>query len=165
MIYTVAMVSLHSNINNTKMEDRTKLASELNLLLADFQMYYQNLRGFHWNIQGRNFFELHVKFEELYNDAAIKVDEVAERILTVGGTPIHSFADYVEKAKIKAVTNVHNGEVAVKTIIADLNEIIERERTIQELAEEARDTGSGDMISAFIEEQEKTLWMFNAWLK
>jgi len=147
------------------MEDRTKLASELNLLLADFQMYYQNLRGFHWNIQGRNFFELHVKFEELYNDAAIKVDEVAERILTVGGTPIHSFADYVEQAKIKAVTNVHNGEVAVKTIIADLNGIIERERTIQELAEETRDTGSGDMISAFIEEQEKTLWMFNAWLK
>jgi starvation-inducible DNA-binding protein len=147
------------------MEDRTKLANELNLLLADFQMYYQNLRGFHWNIQGRNFFELHVKFEELYNDAAIKVDEVAERILTVGGTPLHSFADYVAQAKIEAVTNVHHGEKAVQIIIANLNSIIERERTIQDLAEEARDTGSGDMISAFIEEQEKTLWMFNAWLK
>jgi len=147
------------------MKDRTKLSEQLNLLLADFQMYYQNLRGFHWNIQGRNFFELHVKFEELYNDAAMKVDEVAERVLTIGATPMHSFSDYIEQADIKATTDVHNGEVAVKAIISNINSIIKRERTIQELADEAGDTGSGDMISAFIEEQEKTLWMFNAWLK
>jgi starvation-inducible DNA-binding protein len=147
------------------MKDRTKLTEQLNLLLADFQMYYQNLRGFHWNIQGRNFFELHVKFEELYNDTAIKVDEVAERILTIGATPMHSFSDYIDQASIKAATNIHHGETAVNTIIKNINSIIERERTIQELAEEVGDTGSGDMISAFIEEQEKTLWMFNAWLK
>ncbi len=147
------------------MKDRTKLAEQLNLLLADFQMYYQNLRGFHWNIQGRNFFELHVKFEELYNDAAMKVDEVAERVLTIGATPMHSFSDYIAQADIKAATDVHNGEVAVKAVISNINSIINRERTIQELADEVGDTGSGDMISAFIEEQEKTLWMFNAWLK
>lgn len=147
------------------MKDRTQLAEQLNLLLADFQMYYQNLRGFHWNIQGRNFFELHVKFEELYHDTAIKVDEVAERLHTVGATPMHSFADYVDQADIKAVTNVHDGEIAVKAIISNVKSIIQRERTIQDLADQVGDTGSGDMISAFIEEQEKTLWMFNAWLK
>jgi len=147
------------------MTDRTQLTKQLNLLLADFQIYYQNLRGFHWNIQGRSFFELHMKFEELYNDAAIKVDEVAERVLTIGATPMHSFSEYVDQANIKAVTNIHDGEIAVKTIIGNVNAIIERERAIQKLAEEAGDTGSGDMISAFIEEQEKTLWMFNAWLK
>lgn len=147
------------------MEDRTKLAEQLNLLLADFQMYYQNLRGFHWNIQGRNFFELHVKFEELYNDTAMKVDEVAERILTIGATPMHSFKDYIDQANITASINVHDGEEAVKTIIHNINSIILRERTIQHIAELIGDTGSNDMISAFIEEQEKTLWMFNAWLK
>jgi starvation-inducible DNA-binding protein len=147
------------------MKDRSNLAAELNLLLADFQMYYQNLRGFHWNIQGKNFFELHVKFEELYNDATIKVDEVAERVLTIGATPVHSFLEYVALANIKAVTNVHDDETAVKTIVANTKSIIERERTIQQLADDLGDTGSGDMISAFIEEQEKTLWMFNAWLK
>ena len=147
------------------MKDRTQLTETLNLLLADFQMYYQNLRGFHWNIQGRDFFELHVKFEELYNDAAVKVDEVAERVLTIGGTPLHSFDDYTSKANITAKTNVHDGETAVKTIVSNLNSIIERERVVQELAEEAGDTGSADMVSAFIEEQEKTLWMYNAWLK
>ena len=147
------------------MKDTTKLPTQLNLLLANFQMYYQNLRGFHWNIQGRNFFELHAKFEEMYNDTAMKVDQIAERILTIGATPMDNFADYIANASIKATTNVHDGKVAVKTIIDNLNNIIARERTIQKLAEEAGDTGSGDMISAFIEEQEKNLWMFNAWLK
>jgi starvation-inducible DNA-binding protein len=77
------------------MDTTTEIASELNVLLANYQIYYQNLRGFHWNIQGRDFFELHVKFEELYNDGAIKIDEVAERILTIEATPLHSFTDYL----------------------------------------------------------------------
>ena len=60
----------------------TKIAEELNHLLANFQIYYQNLRGIHWNIKGKRFFDLHVKFEELYNDANMKVDALAERVLT-----------------------------------------------------------------------------------
>ena len=60
------------------------LAAELNLLLANFQVYYQNLRGLHWNIRGKRFFDLHLKFEELYNDSQIKIDLIAERILTLG---------------------------------------------------------------------------------
>ena len=80
-------------LNSIRLEiDKTKIiAEELNLLLANFQLYYQNLRGIHWNIKGCDFFNLHVKFEELYDDANMKVDEIAERILTLGQTPLHTF--------------------------------------------------------------------------
>ncbi len=138
---------------------------KLNNLLADFQIYYQNLRGFHWNIQGREFFELHVKFEELYNDAALKVDEIAERILTVGGTPLHSVQDYLNTSSIEAVKNVHDGETSVKTIISNLETLVSKEREIKDVAGDSGDSGTEDQMSAFIEEQEKTLWMYKAWLK
>jgi len=75
------------------------LVAELNILLANFQVYYQNLRGLHWNIRGKRFFDLHVKFEELYNDAQLKVDLIAERVLTLGGVPLHSFDDYIKNCK------------------------------------------------------------------
>lgn len=147
------------------MKNRTELTANLNQLLADYQVYYQNLRGFHWNIQGKNFFELHLKFEELYLDSAVKIDDVAERILTIGGTPLHSFADYAANSNINAATNVHNGEQAVKSIVNNLSQILDSERKIKEDAEKLNDSGTADMVSAFIEEQEKTLWMYNAWLK
>ena len=81
------------------------LAENLNTLLANFQLYYQNLRGIHWNIKGRAFFDLHVKFEELYNDANMKVDEIAERILTLGETPLHTFDDYTNYGKVPVGKN------------------------------------------------------------
>jgi starvation-inducible DNA-binding protein len=147
------------------MDTKREIANELNSLLANYQIYYQNLRGFHWNIQGRNFFELHVKFEELYNDGAIKIDEVAERILTIDATPLHSFADYLEIASLKPATDVHNGELAVKTIVENLSAIVDQQKNIRKYAEDGDDGATADMMATFIEEQEKTLWMFKAWLK
>lgn len=147
------------------MENNNLVIDKLNALLADYQIYYQNLRGFHWNIQGRDFFELHVKFEELYNDSAVKIDEIAERILTVGGTPLHSFDDYLSIASIAPLKNVHDGETAVKTIVKNISELIVMEREIKELAADSGDSGTEDQLSAFIEEQEKSLWMYKAWLK
>ena len=82
-------------------KESEELVIELNGLLSNFQMYYQNLRGLHWNIRGKRFFDLHLKFEELYNDLLLKIDEVAERILTLGHTPKHNYADYRTTSKIK----------------------------------------------------------------
>ena len=147
------------------MKENKIIINKLNELLADFQIYYQNLRGFHWNIQGKAFFELHVKFEELYTDAAMKVDEIAERILTVGGVPLHGFEDYLATAHIKPIKNVHDGETAVQTIISNLEHVVSVERSLKELAGESGDSGTEDQMSALIEEQEKTLWMYKAWLK
>lgn len=142
-----------------------RLINDLNALLADYQIYYQNLRGFHWNIQGKHFFELHVKFEELYNDSAMKIDEIAERILTIDGLPLHSFDDYLSTATISPKKNIHNGEKAVAAIIEDLQSIVVTEKEIKEQAANAGDDGTEDLMSAFIDGQEKVLWMMKAWLK
>ena len=90
------------------------LCKELNALLCDLHVFYQNMRGFHWNVQGQNFFELHAKFEEFYTDLQVKIDEVAERVLTLGGQPLHTMQDYVAGATIPAVKDVHDGVEAVR---------------------------------------------------
>ncbi|OCK42072.1 DNA starvation/stationary phase protection protein [Tenacibaculum soleae] len=141
-----------------------KLIIELNSLLANFQVYYQNVRGLHWNIKGRNFFELHTKFEEFYTDAQEKVDLIAERILTLQGTPLHTFDDYVKLSTVKIGKNVSNDEKAVALIVNSVSELLKIERIILELSDEAGDEGTNAMMSDFISEQEKMLWMMNAWL-
>ncbi|WP_272148806.1 Dps family protein [Tenacibaculum aiptasiae] len=141
-----------------------ELVKELNSLLANFQVYYQNVRGLHWNIKGKNFFELHVKFEEFYTDAQEKVDLIAERILTLQGTPLHTFSDYTELSKVKVGKNISNDVEAVTLVVDSLSELLKIERAILELSDEADDEGTNSMMSDFIAEQEKTLWMMNAWL-
>ncbi len=140
------------------------LANDLNQLLANFQLYYQNLRGIHWNIKGRAFFDLHVKFEELYTDANLKVDEIAERILTLGATPLHTFEDYNKAAKVPVGKNISKDEKAVHLIVDSLSELLKIERGILETSADANDEGTNSMMSGFITEQEKTVWMMKAWL-
>lgn len=151
--------SLGLNAKETK-----EIAEDLNLLLASFQTYYQNLRGIHWNIKGNNFFGLHVKFEELYTEANIKVDEIAERILTLGETPLHTFSDYVKTTKVPVGKNVSKDVDAVKLIVNSITQLLILERQILDKAGEANDEGTNSMMSDFITEQEKTVWMMNAWL-
>src|SRR5690606_32528929 len=99
-----------------------ELSEDLNILLADLQIYYQNLRGVHWNIKGEQFFQLHPKFEELYLDAQEKVDLVAERILTLGATPLHTFEDYVEHSTVKVGKNISEAEASVQLILDSIQE-------------------------------------------
>ena len=141
-----------------------ELANQLNYLLANFQIYYQNLRGIHWNIKGKNFFDLHVKFEELYTDANMKVDAIAERVLTLGETPLHTFEDYTNVAKVPVGKNISKDENAVELIVDSLTELLQIEREILNASDEANDEGTNSMMSDFITEQEKTVWMMNAWL-
>ncbi|WP_075343401.1 Dps family protein [Tenacibaculum agarivorans] len=145
-------------------EKTIKEVKELNRLLANYQIFYQSLRGLHWNIKGKNFFELHVKFEELYLDAQDKIDLIAERILTLQGTPIHTFEDYINESEVLAGKNINNDETAVQLIIDSIAVLLKIERTILELSDEISDEGTNSMMSDFISEQEKTLWMFRAWL-
>lgn len=145
-------------------EKSKSLAEDLNVLLANFQVYYQNLRGIHWNIKGKRFFDLHVKFEELYNDANLKVDEIAERILTLGQTPLHTFEDYSAKAKVPVGKNISEDEKAVQLIVDSLSQLLLLERELLESSGDANDEGTNSMMSDFITEQEKTVWMMKAWL-
>ena len=140
------------------------VANELQSLLADFQVYYTNLRGFHWNIKGRGFFQLHEGFEKMYDDAAAKIDEVAERILTLNGTPAHNFTDYLKTASIKETGVVSNGDEAVKNILESLKTLIGKERKVLKTASEGGDETTVALMSDFIAEQEKSVWMLTAYL-
>jgi len=147
--------------------DKTKskiLADGLNNLLADYMMFYQNTRGLHWNIKGNKFFELHLKFEELYTDLLIKVDEVAERILTLGVTPLHTFDDYLATANISAVKNVSDGNQGVQSILDAFQVIITKQRELLTLSADAGDEGTNALMSDYIREQEKLVWMYSSYL-
>lgn len=148
-------------IQTTKAKE---LAAHLNDLLADYQIHYQNLRGFHWNIQGPQFFELHVKFEELYTAAQVSIDEIAERILTLGETPRHTFADYLASASIPVHKDVTDAQGTVEGTLAGLTILLSKEREILGLASEAGDEGTVDLMTGYISIQEKTTWMLSAYL-
>jgi starvation-inducible DNA-binding protein len=140
-----------------------ELAENLNVLLANYQVFYMNTRGFHWNIRGDKFFELHLKFEELYNNLLLKIDEIAERILTLGAVPIHTYTDYLKISEIKEVKNLSEATVTVQNILESLKSIILLERKILKLSEEA-DEGTNALMSDYIREQEKLVWMYSAYL-
>lgn len=141
-----------------------ELNQKLNILLANYQMFYMNVRGFHWNIKGRKFFELHLKFEELYDDLVLKVDEIAERILTLQGKPDHSFSTYLEKTSIPEMKDVSDGEQAVKGLLDSFQIILPIQREILSLASDADDEGTSALMSDYIREQEKLVWMYNAFM-
>jgi starvation-inducible DNA-binding protein len=148
--------------------DATKskqLSEKLNLLLANYQVFYINARGFHWNITGEKFFELHAKFEEIYNDLLVKVDEIAERILTLGYTPLHSFSDYTMIATVKEAKDISDGKQAVEKVVEGFQALVQVEREILSLSQETGDEGSSALMSDYIRQQEKQLWMYSAYLK
>ncbi len=157
--------TMKTNILGLPVKESELLVKELNILLSNFQVYYQNLRGIHWNIRGKRFFDLHVKFEELYTDAQLKIDMIAERVLTIGGTPLHTFEDYIKNNKLAVGKNISNDEKAVHLIINSLSDLLKIEREILNQSDEINDEGTNSLMSDFIAEQEKTIWMMRAWLE
>ncbi|HKL15417.1 MAG TPA: Dps family protein [Balneolaceae bacterium] len=141
-----------------------ELAEKLNLLLANYSVFYQNTRGFHWNIKGDSFFVLHEKFEELYDDLKIKIDEVAERILTLGYTPGHQYSKYVETSEISESGKVTDGKEAVNHILEAFKVTLKVQREILELSDDAGDEGTNALMSDYISEQEKLVWMYASYV-
>ena len=156
---------MKTNILGLPVKESEAIVGDLNTLLSNFQVYYQNLRGIHWNIRGKRFFDLHVKFEELYNDAQVKIDLIAERVLTIGGKPLHRFEDYIKNNQLTVGHNISNDEKAVQLVVDSLTGLLKLERSILNKTDEINDEGTNAMMSDFIAEQEKTIWMMNAWLE
>ena len=141
-----------------------QLIDKLNDLLANYQVFYQNARGFHWNIKGEKFFELHLKFEELYNDLLLKIDEVAERILTLGHTPSHKYSDYKISSNIVESNQVSDGIKAVEEIVNSFKVTITLQRELLDLSSETGDEGTNALMSDYIRAQEKLVWMYSSFL-
>lgn len=157
------MKKTKTNLIGIESEKATLLAEKLNLLLANYSVFYQNTRGYHWNIKGEKFFELHVKFEELYNSLVLKIDVIAERILTLGFSPQHKYSVYNEESIIKESSQVSDGNKAVSNILDSFSVIISLQREILELSEEAGDEGTNALMSDYLKEQEKLVWMYSAY--
>lgn len=156
---------MKTNTIGLPVEASLEIVEKLNTLLASFQVYYQNLRGIHWNIRGKRFFDLHVKFEQLYNEAQLNIDNIAERILTIGGAPLHTFEDYVAHNKVTVGRNISNDEKAIQLIINSLATLLQLERDILQRAGDIQDEGTNAMMSDLIQGQEKTIWMMKAYLE
>ncbi|WP_339330359.1 Dps family protein [Aeromonas hydrophila] len=140
------------------------LAAELNKLLASYQILYMNVRGFHWNIRGNQFFELHLKFEEIYNDLLLKVDALAERILTLDGVPLHSFSDYLKVSAIPEQKGLHDGRACVESLLESFRELLVAQRRILGQAADAGDEGTASILSDYVQQQEKLVWMLRSYL-
>ncbi|WP_121667962.1 Dps family protein [Mesonia aquimarina] len=149
---------------NLDREKTSHTVKELNTLLADYHLYYQKLRNFHWNIIGKSFFDLHEKFEEMYDDAKLKVDEIAERILTLRYQPISNLSDYLNNSNVEESPSEITDTEMVKTLLKDHGTILKQMRKVVEAADAAGDEGTIDLIGAYIRELEKTSWMLDAWV-
>lgn len=159
------LLKMKSNYIGIDAQKAARLNSQLNELLSAYQVFYMNVRGFHWNITGEKFFELHVKFEEIYDNILLKIDEIAERILTLGGTPIHGFSDYLRHSAIAEITNCSKGKEAVQHVLEGFGVLIRQQRQLLELAADASDEATNALMSDYIREQEKLVWMFSAYLR
>tara|TARA_R110002072_G_scaffold172324_2_gene326342 strand:- start:5075 stop:5566 length:492 start_codon:yes stop_codon:yes gene_type:complete len=151
------------NFLNLDKEKTNLTVNELNILLADFHLYYQKLRNFHWNIVGKSFFDLHLKFEEMYDDTKLKVDEIAERILTLRYQPTSNLSEYLKASNIKESKASLSDVQMIDTLIDDHALLLKQMRKVIAAADQAKDEGTIDLIGAYIRELEKTTWMLDAW--
>lgn len=154
----------NSTIIGLKETDCTTISDKLNVLLANYSVFYQNTRGAHWNIKGDQFFTLHPKFEELYDNLVLKIDEIAERILTLGATPNHNYSDYLKLSAIKESKEVSDAGKCVENILDSFKTIIDLQRELLDITEKAGDEGTNAQMSTYITEQEKEVWMYNSYL-
>ena len=142
-------------------ENRTEALANLQ---ADAMVLYQKIRNFHWTVRGPMFFELHTKFEELYTEAALQVDELAERILAVGGAPVPTNAEALRRASLVEETGQLDGKGMVGALLADYEALVASLRKAGKLAEDANDAGTLNLLDGIADGHEKTAWMLRAYL-
>ncbi len=147
--------------------DRKKskeLDVKLDVLLASYSVFYQNVRGYHWNLKGENFFVLHTKFEELYTHLYLRIDEIAERIQTIGHYANHNFSHYKMVSKIAEANQINIGTKAAEDVLNSLQTIITLQREALSFSAQIGDEGTYKLMSDNISAQEKLTWMYAAFL-
>ena len=149
-------------MTTTKTEKITSLDSELAVLLSDYQVLYHKLRGYHWTITGPHFFELHAKFEQLYLDAAEKVDSIAERLAARGVRPPVTMKDVLGFARLKEDGGRPSADEMVRNVATDLTALNQSLRMLSGGATASGDTTTANLLDDMADGQEKTIWMLRA---
>jgi len=140
------------------------LVDVLNKQVADWNILFVKLHNFHWYVKGPNFFTLHTKFEELYTEAATHIDVLAERILAIKGKPLATMKEYLATTSIQEAKGTESAEEMIKEIANDFTKMLDELKKGIELAEEAGDQRSGDLLIGIYNELEKHIWMLTAYL-
>lgn len=138
------------------------LHNELNKQIANWSILYIKLHNFHWYVKGPQFFTLHAKFQELYEEAALHVDEIAERLLAIKGQPLARMSDYLKVSSIQEANNNETAEQMVDQLIADFSTVIQELKEAMAIADQAGDETTADILLAIHTSLEKHVWMLSA---
>lgn len=157
-------MSTHSKLGFSE-EETKEVVDILNKLLANYQVHYQKLRNFHWNVVGKDFFELHEQFEEEYNAVKLQIDEIAERIRVFGKKPISTMAGYLEASEIEEASENVESEKMVEEILKDFEVLFSFLIETIEAAGEIGDSATEDIATGYLKRLEQRHWMFTAWSK
>ena len=144
----------------------SKTVEKLNLYLANLNVLYRKVQNYHWNVVGDKFFSIHEKLEEYYDAINKQIDDVAERILSIGGRPLGTLKDYLAVTTIKEAAN---REISIPEAVADVEKefetMLKLVKEVKEVADEENDYGTSALVDEYISTYEKNLWMLNAYLK
>jgi starvation-inducible DNA-binding protein len=140
------------------------LNKELNKQVATWSVMYTKLHNFHWYVKGPQFFTLHAKFEELYNEATLHMDEIAERLLTLGGQPVATLKEHLELSEVTEATGKESTEQMVGTVVKDFDKIMKSLKKGMDEAAKDEDDMTEDLLNAVYQSIEKHQWMLNAYL-
>jgi starvation-inducible DNA-binding protein len=141
-----------------------KISKVLNDLLANYSVHYQKLRNYHWNVKGHDFFDLHERFEQQYNEARDNIDEIAERIRVFGNTPLSTLKDYLDSSEIKETGADLPSDIMVREILSDFRILLQFMIAVVEVAVDLGDSGTEEMVKKFIHSIEKHHWMMTSFL-
>lgn len=145
--------------------EKKQLMDELNMQLANWNVLYTKLHNYHWYVTGSDFFTLHVKFEELYTEASGYVDEIAERILTIGGRPLATLQEYLAHSSLDEATSSEKTTEMVQSLVKDYNLVVSESKEVIVGAEELNDDVTVDLFTGISVALEKHVWMLGSYLK
>lgn len=140
----------------------TKIVEQLNALVSDHAVLYQKLRNYHWNVKGPHFFGLHEKLEELYTEMAETVDELAERVATLGTRPASTLEEFMQHTRLQEDKSVPSAQDMVRALVTDFRAVNEALRNMAKTAEENKDRGTANLCEDIADRQEKTRWMLES---
>ncbi|MCW1928591.1 Dps family protein [Bhargavaea beijingensis] len=141
-----------------------ELLDELNVQVSTWSVFYTKLHNYHWYVKGPQFFTLHAKFEELYNEATLHMDEIAERMLTLGGQPLATLKDHLENSVVKEASGNESANAMVKQVTEDFDKIMDSLKKGMDLAAKEEDDMTEDLLNSIYQSIEKHQWMLNAFL-
>ena len=136
----------------------------LNEQVSNWNILFVKLHNYHWNVKGSDFFTLHEKFEGLYDEAAGYIDDIAERILALGAVPAGSLKEYLEFSTLEEATGIENSREMVEQIVADFKVIVASAKSGADVAGEAGDETTVDLLTQVHVALEKHIWLFSAFL-